>query len=241
VGESDVTGLSVALRTGVRIAGRIVFEGSKEPPTPEQLQRANISINQAGGSSPIQFVMAPKRVETDGRFSSVGFPPGRYLVSASVPNAPGTSPGVGTGWTVKSAMSGGHDVSDEGIEIGAEDVSGIVITFSDHTTELSGTVVDSKGQPDRNADVIVMPADSQSWKQGVMNARRLRNVRTTTTGAFSLSGLPPGQYLIAAVSDETLGEWQDPKVLEKIAAAATKVTLGDGEKRSEQLTTKSIR
>ena len=129
----------------------------------------------------------------------------------------------GANWTFKSAMFDGHDVSDEGLEIGAEDISGIVITFSDRTTELSGTVPRREGALDKSAGVIIMPADSQSWKQGVMNARRLRNVRTTTTGGFSLTGLPPGQYLVAAVNDDALGEWQDPKVLEKIAAVAVKV------------------
>jgi protocatechuate 3,4-dioxygenase beta subunit len=238
VGESDVIGLSVSLRTGVRIGGRLAFEGSKEPPTPDQLQRASVSISPVGGSAPIQMALSAKRVETDGRFNSVGYPPGRYVVSASLPVVSG---GGATGWTMKSAMFSGHDVSDEGIEISTEDIAGIVITFTDRTTELSGTVLDARGQPDKGATVIIIPADSQGWKQGVTNARRLRSVRTTTTGMFSAANLPPGDYLIAAVSDSTLGEWQDPKFLEKVAAVATRVTLDDGEKKSEQLTTKTIR
>jgi hypothetical protein len=53
--------------------------------------------------------------------------------------------------------------------------------------------------------------------------------------------LPPGEYLIAAVNDEALGEWPDPTALEKIAAIAKRVTLHDGDKRSELLTTTIIR
>jgi hypothetical protein len=245
VGERDLAGLSVALRPGARVGGRIVFEGTREPPSPDQVQRASIQINPVGGSTSIQFLLGPKRVETDGRFSSVGFPPGRYMVSASMPGvlggAPGTAPGSAPTWTLKSATRGGRDVSDEGLEIGAEDVSDIVMTFTDRTTELSGTVLDAKGQPDKGASVVILPADSQAWKQGVMNARRLRSIRTTTLGGYSVANLPPGDYLVAAVSTDTLGEWQDPKVLEKVAAVATRFTLGDGEKKAQALSTRTIR
>jgi uncharacterized protein (DUF2141 family) len=243
VSDSDVAGLSVALRTGARISGRLVFEGTKEPPGPDQLQRASISINPVSGSTPIQILAAAKRVETDGRFSTVGYPPGRYTVSASVqsaPSAPGGPP-VMTNWTLKSAAFGGHDVSDEGLDLGADDVAGIVITFTDRQTELTGTVRGDKGQPDTTASVIVLPADSQAWRQGVMNVRRLRNVRTTTTGGFTVTGLPPGDYLVAAVNEDAVAEWQDPKFLEKVAAVAVHVPVGDGEKKSQELATKTIR
>jgi tellurite resistance protein len=66
-------------------------------------------------------------------------------------------------------------------------------------------------------------------------------VRTTTTGAFSAPGLPPGDYLVAAVKEDAITEWQDPKFLEKVIAVATHITLGDGEKKSQELSTKTIR
>jgi hypothetical protein len=242
VADADVTGLSVSLRTGARIAGKIAFEGTHEPPAPEQLQRASVQINPVSGSAPIQILLAAKRVETDGRFSSIGYPPGRYSVSASVPNAPNPAgaPVASANWTLKSATFNGRDVSDEGLEVGADDIAGIVLTFTDRPTELSGTVRDDKG-PDTHASVIIIPADSQAWKQGMTNARRLRNVRTTTTGAFSAPGLPPGDYLVAAVKEDAITEWQDPKFLEKVIAVATHITLGDGEKKSQELSTKTIR
>jgi hypothetical protein len=242
VTDAGVTGLSVSLRPGARISGRIAFEGTHDPPEADQLQRTSIDITPTTGGTPFQIAIAPKRVETDGRFSSIGYPPGRYIVSASLASAPNPAgpPGVNTNWTLKSATFDGHDVSAEGLEIGAEDIAGIVITFTDRQTELSGTVRDDKG-PDTRASVIIIPADSQAWRQGVMNARRLRNVRTTTTGAFSVPGLPPGDYLVAAVKEEAIVEWQDPKFLEKVAAVAARVTIGDGEKKSQELATKTIR
>jgi hypothetical protein len=183
-------------------------------------------------------------VEADGRFSTVGYPAGRYTMGASVPISAQGGPPAQAGspaWTLKSIMFDGRDVGDEGLDIGTDDVSGIVIAFTDQTTEISGAVVDTKGQADVSASVVAFPADSQTWKQGLINLRRVRSVRTGTSGGFSFMGLPPGAYFIVAVSDAALGEWQDPTVLEKLAGVASKVTLADGEKKTQALTTKTIR
>jgi hypothetical protein len=245
VGEIDLAGLSVALRPGARLSGRLVFEGTKEQPTPEQLQRASVTITPITGTGATQLFSAARRVETTGQFASVGYPPGRYLVSASVPSSPpvpGAAPvAAGSLWRFKSATFDGHDVSDEGLLVEAEDIGGIVITFTDQITDVSGSVTDAKGQPDRSAIVIVIPADSQSWKLGNLNARRTRSVRTTTTGAFTFGSLPPGAYLIAAIAEESIENWQDPKTLEAITRVATRFTLGDGEKTSQTLTTRILR
>jgi hypothetical protein len=238
VGDADVTGLAVMLRPGARIGGRIEFEATREKPAPDQLQRASIRITPATGPDSSQLSSGTKRVEGDGRFNSVGYPAGKYVVSASIPAAAG-----GAAWSLKSVIFDGHDVSEDGLDVTGEDITSLVITFTDHASQVSGTVIDAKGQPDRMADVIFIPADSQGWKQGVMNAnsRRLRNVRTSSTGAYDVTGLPIGDYFVAAVSDESLGDWQAPKVLQAIVGVATRITLGDGEKKTLQLTTKSIR
>jgi len=237
VAESDIAGLTVALRPGVRISGRIEFVGSKEKPAPDQIQRTSLSINPIGGTTPTSILTAAKRVEADGRFNTVGYPPGRYLVSASILAA---TAGV-SGWTFRSATFGGRDVSSEGLEITGEDIAGLVITFTDQTTELTGQVMDERGQSDKTALVVVFPADTDNWKRGVMNARRMRSIRTSTLGTYSFAGLPPGAYYTAALSDATTVEWQDPKVLESIASVATRVTIDDGEKKTQQLTTRTIR
>jgi hypothetical protein len=237
VGETDIAGLSVALHSGARISGSLVFEGTKEQPTGDQLQRASVQINPIAGTAPVQILTAAKRVEANGQFASVGYPPGKYTVSAALP--PIQAGGVA--WRFKSATFRGRDVSDEGLTVAGEDVSGLVITFTDRSTEVRGTVADAKGQPDPNASVVVLPADSQAWKQGTINARRIRSTRATSTGAFGFTDLPPGAYFIAAISEESLENWQDPKTLEAIARVATHFTLGDGEKTTQSLITRTLR
>jgi protocatechuate 3,4-dioxygenase beta subunit len=240
VGDRDVGGLKMHLQPGGRVSGVLKFEGAATPPAGLQLQRTSISIASLE-PRPGALLSTQVRVEADGRFNTVGFVPGRYTVSASIPPATPGPGAIPSSWTLKSATLGGRAVSDDGLEIGAEDISGLVITFTDQTTELTGSVTDGKGQPDRNAEIVVFPADSMGWKQGIVNARRLRTMRSSTTGQFTLSGLPPGEYFIVAVNSEAAGEWQDPKFLESLTRVATRVALTDGEKKTQSLISRVVR
>jgi hypothetical protein len=86
----------------------------------------------------------------------------------------------------------------------------------------------------------VVPADSTA-KQGVVNTRRLRSVRVTTTGAFTFADLPPGAYYIAAIGDDLPENWQLSTTLDAITRVATRVVVADGAKVSQALTARSIR
>jgi len=238
VAATDLTGVNLVLRTGPRISGRVVFEGTKAQPTPDQIQQTAISVTPISGTTIIQMITAPKRVEPDGRFSTVGFPAGRYLISASASTA--GQPGQPSPWRMKSAMRAGRDVADEGLDLEAEDITDVVITFTDQPSEINGTVMDVKGQPDVGALVIAFPADNDSWRQGNPNARRIRSARVTTAGTYVMS-LPPGAYYIAALSDEGADNWQDPSKLEAVMRGATRVTLADGQKLMQSLNTRGAR
>ena len=235
VGEADLQNVSVTMRQGARIAGRLVFEGG-EPPPGDQLQRANISISPMILNFPSQVSAAQKRIETDGRFATVGYPAGRYNLSASVPTLarPGSP---STPWRFKLARLGGRDLTDEGLEIGSSDIDNLELVFGTTSTEITGTVTDPKGLPDTGALVVVMPADSNAWKSGVISSRRVRSTRTTTTGAYTLSGLPPGEYFIAAIPEGAFESWQEPRTLDAISRLAVRVSLGEGNKQSQRLTT----
>ena len=131
------------------------------------------------------------------------------------------------GWAVKSIMWNGRDVSVEPLELTDADVEGVIITFTDRTTQLAGTVIGTDG-PDSDAEVVVFPADSVAWKEIGVVARRARNERTTKGGGYAISGLPPGDYFVIALPGNAIGEPRDPKYLETLIGAATRVTLGDG-------------
>ena len=53
--------------------------------------------------------------------------------------------------------------------------------------------------------------------------------RPGTDGSYSIKGLPPGEYHLAALPDLETGEWNDPVLLEQLVPSSAKVTLRDGE------------
>jgi hypothetical protein len=229
VGNTHIAGVSITLRTGVRVTGRIEFDGARQQPTPDQLQRMSVTLQpldpRSGG------VVTPGRVTADLQFRTMDFPPGRYLVSAG---------GLGTDWTLKSAMFGGRDIADEPLEIAGEEISGVVLVFTDRQAQLAGTVRNAQNQGDPDADVVVFPANHQLSKD-VVNPRRTRSVRTTRTGSYTLSSLPPGDYYVVAVSSTTTRDWQDPKFLEAAAPLATRITILDGDRKTQDLRTSRVR
>ena len=50
-----------------------------------------------------------------------------------------------------------------------------------------------------------------------------------------MSGLPAGEYYVAAVTELEPGDLADPAFLEQLAAAAFKITLADGEKKQQDV------
>ena len=81
---------------------------------------------------------------------------------------------------------------------------------------------------DHAVETIAWPADSTAWRDIGVPARRWRSVRPDASGAFTMSGLPPGEYYVAAVEGATTEDVRDPKILESIRGAASRVTLGRG-------------
>ncbi len=227
VGDSDVNGLTLALQEGPKITGTVVFDGSKERPQPAQIKMSSIILEstESGWFS----TQAPLTAEAS--FTTSGLVPGRYLVRTSISVS---------GWSVKSIIANGRDVLDAPLDVGASDINGVVITLTDRPNELSGAVRAAAGQPDRHARVVVFPSDRARWAL-VTAGRRMQATGVSRQGTFSFSGLPAGDYCVVAMSDQADTDWQNPKVLEALARAATLVTLRDGDKRSVELTTSTVK
>jgi hypothetical protein len=227
VADANLSNLAVTLRRGHAVTGRVEFVGTRAQPTADQVQRMAIRMQSAEGrtSSPIP---AEGRAAADMTFRTATYAGGRYVGSVVASTIP-------PGWTLRSITSGGKDISVEPVDLTDDDLNGVVITFTDQTTELSGTVMNTRSAPEPNAEVIVFPADSQIWKTTGVVARRWRNERVTRAGTFSITGLPPGEYFVAAVPGNSPTDARDPKHLETLASTSTRVRLGDGEKKTVEV------
>ena len=141
---------------------------------------------------------------------------------------------------VQGRVREGRDVSDSPLEISGKDIADVVVTFTDHPTELNGTARDSKGV-DPTVTVLVFPQQTALWTDHGPTPRRFRPARVASDGMYRLANLPADDYLVIALSSTVPPDWQDPKFLQKIAPLATHVTLADGEKKSQDVETRQVR
>jgi hypothetical protein len=139
------------------------------------------------------------------------------------------------GWTVESAMYQGRDIADVPIDVSGGDIAGIVVTLTDRPAEIVGTVRNATGA-DVDASVLVFPTEPALWT-GTLNPRRMRSVRASKTGSYSVKGLPPGSYYVIAVPDEEASDWTDPRSLENLSRAATLVDVDKGSNKTQDLRT----
>lgn len=232
VDRADVTSLSVSLRTGFRIGGRVVFDGTADKPAPDAIPRlALVFFDPVDGRAGVSSTVTRGTIDATGRLSSYELPPGKYYVHISTGPMPG--------WTFKSAMVNGRDVSDVPLDL-TSDVTDVALTFTDRPSQLGGTVRTPKGAPDAGAEVLVFPANVVS-PDFAGAPRRLLSARAATSGAYQVSALPPGEYFVVAVTDEAAADFPDLKLLRTLARLATRVTIGDGDVKTQDLTTAIVR
>jgi len=230
VGSRDVGDLLVTVQRGARLTGRVEFDGTRDRPDAAALTRINVTLDSVDAGLPVTIFMPTPvgRADETGAFKTPGVAPGRYIVRAG---------GGVPGWTLKSVMVEGRDVSELPLDLRGADVNNAVITFTDHPTRLTGTAHAGDGNVDRDAVVVVFPADQSAWSDYGQNARRVRSTHAARNGSYTFIGLPPGDYYVAAIHEDTTPQWQDPKVLEALASSASQVRLGDGDARTQDVKT----
>jgi hypothetical protein len=222
VGVKDIENIAISMRPGVKMTGTVQFNGSADRPASDRLTQIAVLLEPAEPKAGLQT--ATGRVEANGTFSTVGVPPGLYFarIKAGLPN-----------WTVQSVMANGRDASVVPVEIQSNDLSGVMLNFTDRPTEVSGQVTGDG--PVEGTTVIVFPADQSAWTGYGTTSRRLASVRADKQGNFKVQSLPAGNYLAVAIPDKMASDWQNPKFLETIASQASRVEVSDNSKATVSL------
>jgi hypothetical protein len=68
--------------------------------------------------------------------------------------------------------------------------------------------------------------DRANWFTG---SRHLKRASSSSDGSFEVSGLPPGEYFVAAVDSLAPGDWQASNTLESLVQGATRVTVRENQ------------
>jgi 5-hydroxyisourate hydrolase-like protein (transthyretin family) len=222
VDGENVSGVALDLQPGLTISGRVVLEGTGG--TPPNLSSARVSLTPGGKGMMLidKGASTEARVDAQGRFTLTNVVPGKYRFDAQ----------LGPAWTFKSAVVNGRDSLDFPFEVSASDRIGeAVLTFTDQTPEVTGTLQDASGRPAPDFTIVVFPADKSYWSA----MRRIRTARPATDGRFVVRGLPAGEYRIAALVDLAPGEAGDPEVLDQLVQASVAFALRDGERKVQDI------
>jgi hypothetical protein len=157
----------------------------------------------------------------DGTFIFDGVGPGKWRVTgASLPR----------NWSLRSAVLAGRDTLDVPLEIRlGQPVADLVVTMTDQPTELTGTVLDASGRPTSEYSMLAFSTERSLWTTA---PRRVSGAaRLSSDGRYRISGLPPGEYYLAALTDFDPAQLADASFLESLIPAAAKVTIGEGERK----------
>jgi hypothetical protein len=231
VGDRPVRGLALTLRDGLTVSGRVEFQGASDKPVGAQAQ-PQVGLDRVPRLSRSMSIQFSARTDASGSFLVRDVMPGRFHVR--VLDVPPT-------WSVQSATLGGREVLDAGFIVTDADITGLVVTYTDQPASITGTVRRRNGGPDVEAAVFLFPADRTKWADARAATRAFRTVRVSKTGTFALTNVIPGEYLVVAAADAAAGDWPDERFMSKLAASATTVRLGAGERPALALTTADIR
>ncbi|HXT68475.1 MAG TPA: carboxypeptidase regulatory-like domain-containing protein [Vicinamibacterales bacterium] len=215
----------LTLKAAARISGRVEFSGAAPAPSPEQLSRISVTATRVDGR-PLwggTTLGSSARVAADGTFTTNGLTAGAYRITVVPP----------ANWSFVEARLDARDVSDVILQVGDEDLVGLVVRFSDAPTTVIGIVRDSKAAPQTDVTIGIFP---QGWERGPVSPRRLRTARSDADGRFIFRDLPPGEYLIVGLGEVPSPAWSTPAALKALAGRATRVSVRQGAQQSVDVT-----
>jgi carboxypeptidase family protein len=220
VGSEDVKNVMLVATRGVRVTGRVVFEGA----APTAALKENLRVFMPGVDNEPMMMFGrgggDPQVAPDGKFEVRGITGRRsFAVSAGPP------------WVLKAARIGGTDVLDSGYEFGKEDVNNVELVLTSRSPTLSGSVTGDNNTPAKDYVVLAYSTDEAAWVQQSFR-RGFGLGRPDQNGTYKITGLRPGSYYVVALAEmpEDLG---NPDLFKVLKEGSKRVTLQDGE--SERL------
>jgi hypothetical protein len=214
---SPVT-VTLPVRPVTRARGRVIFEGGPAP------SAATLFIRPIDTHAEVMYQGFSTRVDASGAFEL------KQSIAAGLISA--TSPG----WTLKSVVLDGQNVTDVPLNFQDSDVNGLEVTLTNRVGGVTGTVMDGDSKSP-SAMVVLFSTDRAHWNVASRLFFAIPTARTA--GTFDFKQVLPGQYLALAFAfDESQIALMhlDANLLGHYRAAATAVTVSEGTTASLTLT-----
>ena len=221
----DVSDLTLTTAPGVVLVGRLEAEAGALP----AVQGVRVTPQWIDLEFPPTRTAAPPvTVAADGSFKINGIFGPKLIRLTGLPPA----------WALKAVMLDDVDITDAPTDFrGSNAPRALRMVVTDKTGSVSGTVWTGERQASAY-HAVVFAADERTWREG---SRFTRVVPPREDGGFTVHGLLPGEYLVAAVPSIDEGAANDPEFLRALRDAAARVTVAEGGKPSIKVQMKGAR
>lgn len=217
--SGDVTGVTLNLSKPQKVSGRVVFDrpAGRLPKAVGMVVQTNVPL------SPWSRLHSRPPYASVGdnlRFEIAGIYPDPLIVGIY---------GLPDGWVTKFVRYGDIDITDRPIDLAAEPRRELQIVLTDRVARPVVRVTSPDGTPAKRAAVVLLPADPARWKASRFGTHE----QIERDGTAALGAVPPGEYLLAAVSgaDRAL-LMHDPARIDGLASVARRVTIVEGDTRT---------
>jgi hypothetical protein len=195
------------------LRGRIVLDSASARPA---IQPSDIGLGLGDAGGPPVF--GGVTIREDWTFEVTGLV-GRKTFGYAPPE----------GWRPKGVRIGNRDRGDDAFEFDGQDIDDVQVIFTDKITVVTGRVTSGRN-PVTAGVVLIFADDSTKWHQ---HSAYVDTSSLDAEGRFEIEGLPPGRYL--AVALDALGPL-GPSVFDSLRSRARTITLGEGERKTLDLT-----
>jgi protocatechuate 3,4-dioxygenase beta subunit len=218
----DIQGIVLTSSPAARIKGTIAFD--PVPPERPDLRRSAVeALIDAKATRPLGMSHEPNWVRADGTFE-LGELFGAEIIR--IGNLP-------QGWSVKEIRYRNEDITDRPVDFSRHPPSDVRIVLTTEGAQVRGRVLDQKGQPVRNARVVMFSTDPERWNASLTSSAI---VATDENGAYAITGRRPGDYLVAAVAEFPMITNNFASAVKALADKAERVSLQANEQRTLDLT-----
>lgn len=215
--SEDVEGLVVTTRKPVSVRGVVVFEDGAPPDT--ATRRLSIGSWQLERGMP-------------GRTRPVGVQPDlTFEVKDLFETSALRLQGLPVGYVVRSVRYRGQEITDVATDFDGDVRNTVEIIVTRRVAELSGRILDERGEPVKGARIHLFPVDPARWRGWMGGAGQ-----SNDAGVFRIRNQAPGDYLVVAISQQDQleingADWYRPHPYERFASIAERITLLDGDRR----------
>jgi len=206
LGEADLDGVALTLRTTANLTGRMMLDGAPWRSTLPFL--TNVRLLEAASGENVGTVIEP-----DGTFTISSVPQGSYRPVLRIP------PGL----YLKAATYGGVEVIENGLNFDGMNDTDLELQISSKVASLRGTVRNQRSGPSPRVAVLLIPERRDRKELYAMAI-------TKENGDFEMTNLPPGNYKLFAWESIEPFSWHDPAVLARFESKGLAIHLDEGSK-----------